>query len=316
MRQGRNLLAGSVTAPVFIGRYETGSPEWHQARAGALGGSEIAAALGLSIFESPFSLWHRKAGRIGPVEDNGEMYWGRMLEPALRAEFAKRHPELYVEGDIGTWRDGDLPWVVANPDGLIWPKGAPVRSDSPDEIWEGKTARHRAGWGTEGTDDIPVYYRAQGLWYCRVFRARHVRYSVLFAGSEYAEFVLEYDEAEMQILLERGAAFMQTLADGIAPPIDGHVQTWNTIRQMHPGIEDFDVELELELGMPYLEATKQAAAAEQTRREMAARVLDAIGNGRRALWCGEPVARRQPGRGDGLPFLVHIPAKPDKQVIA
>lgn len=305
-----------MTAPVFIGRYETGSPEWHAARAGALGGSEIAAALGLSIFESPFSLWHRKAGRIGPVEDNGEMYWGRIHEPQLRAEFAKRHPEFVVEGDIGTWRDGELPFIVANPDGLLYQhSGLPGKYSVP-EVWEGKCARSRTGWGDEGTDDIPVYYRAQGLWYCRVFGAKRVRFSVLFFGCEYAEYVVEYDEAEAQILIDRGAAFIQSLNDGIAPPIDGHAQTWNAIRQLHPGIEDFDVELEHDVALPYLESVKAAADAETTRRMHAARVLNAIGDGRRANWIGEPIARRQAGRGDGLPFLVYIPAKPDKQVIA
>lgn len=308
-----------MTAPEFVGRFETGSPEWHQARAGALGGSEIAAAMGLSIFESPFSLWHRKAGRIGPVEDNGEMYWGRMLEPVLRAEFDKRHPEICIGGDIGTWRHGEHSWIVANPDGLIWPDYGSAWSmnmSAVTEIWEGKTARHRTGWGDEGSDDIPVYYRAQGLWYALVFGAQRIRYSVLFAGSEYAEFVVEYDEAEAQILVERGQAFMQTLADGIAPKIDGHEATWNAVRRMHPGIEDFDVELDADVAMPYLDAVAAHSSAEYAKRQAASRVADAIGDGRRATWMSEPIARRQPGRGDADPFLVYIPAKPDKKVIA
>lgn len=301
--------------PEFIGRFETGSPEWHQARAGALGGSEIAAALGLSIFESPFSLWHRKAGQIGPVEDNGEMYWGRIHEPQLRAEFAKRHPEFVVEGDIGTWRDGEHEFIVANPDGLLYQySGLPDRH-SPCEIWEGKCARSRTNWGDDGSDDIPVYYRAQGLWYCRVFGARRVRFSVLFFGCEYAEFVVEYDEAEAAILIERGAAFMQSLRDGIRPPIDSHEKTYGAIREMAPGIEDYDVELERELALPYLEAQKAYEEAVLARRQTTAQVMDAIGPGRRATWIGEPIARRQ-RKGDANPHLVYIPAKPDKKVIA
>lgn len=301
--------------PEFIGRFATGSPEWHQARAGALGGSEIAAALGLSLFESPFSLWHRKAGRIGPTEDNGEMYWGRALEPVLRQEFAKRHPELQIEGDVGTWRHAEHPFMVANPDGVLWHAETQAYMHRPDEIWEGKTARHRTGWGEEGSDDIPVYYRAQGLWYADVFGAERIRYSVLFAGSEYAEYVVEFNEGEAAILRERGEAFMKTLADNIRPPLDSHEQTWNTIRQLSPGIEDYDVELDLDIALPYLEAMTAHAAAADAKRLATARVMDAIGTGRRATWIGEPIARRQ-RKGDANPHLVYIPAKPDKKVIA
>jgi putative phage-type endonuclease len=303
-----------MTAPEFVGRFETGSPEWHQARAGALGGSEIAAALGLSIFESPFSLWHRKAGRIGPVEDNGEMYWGRIHEPQLRAEFAKRHPEFEVNGDIGTWRDGEHPFIVANPDGLLYQHSGLPGPRSLPEIWEGKCARSRTGWGDEGSDDVPVYYRAQGLWYCRVFGAARVRFSVLFFGCEYAEFVVEYDEAEAAILIERGAAFMQTLRDNIRPAIDSHEKTYAAIREMAPGIDDYDVELDRELALPYLEAQKAYSEAVKARRMYTARVMDAIGPGRRATWMEEPIARRQRSGGSD-PFLVYISEKREKQVI-
>jgi hypothetical protein len=46
--------------------------------------------------ESRFSLWHRKQGNIGPVQESPEMYWGKKHEPTICAEFADRHPELLV----------------------------------------------------------------------------------------------------------------------------------------------------------------------------------------------------------------------------
>lgn len=301
--------------PVFIGRYETGSPEWHQARAGALGGSEIAAALGLSIFESPFSLWHRKAGAIGPVEDNGEMYWGRKLEEPIRDEFEHRHlAEFDPAIRVGTWRHAERPWQVANPDAVLY-RPSPDPQDAPVGILECKTARSRTGWGAEGTDEVPVYYRAQVLWYMDVFGVPIAYLAVLFAGSEYAEYVVEFDESEAAVLRERGRDFMQSIADGIRPPIDGHERTYAAIREMAPGIDDFDVELDRDVALPYLEAQQAYTAAVEARRLHTARVMDAVGTGRRATWIGEPIARRQ-RQGDAAPFLVHIPAEPDKKVIA
>jgi putative phage-type endonuclease len=300
--------------PTLVGRFKAGSLEWHRARENALGGSEVAAALGLSTFESPFSLWHRKAGMIGPTEDNGEMYWGRVHEPALRREFAKRHPEFVVKGDLGMWRHDEYPFVLSSPDGLLYEKHG-LSTFSVPEVWEGKTARIRDQWGDEGTDDVPVGYRAQGLWNCMVFGAPRVHFSVLFSGCDYAEFVVEYDEMEAGILLERGRMFIQSLADGIRPDIDSHSKTYETIRKLTPGIEDFDVELDADIAIPYLKAVSAYAVAEDAKREATSRVLDAIGAGRRALWLDEPIARRQ-RKGDADPFLVHIPAKSEKKVIA
>lgn len=299
-----------MSAPCFVGRFEVGSPEWHQARAGTLGGSEIAAACGLSTFESPFSLWHRKAGLIGPIEDNNELYWGRRLEPLLREEFARRHPEFVVEGDQGMWRSSEYPYMLASPDALLRPK----RGRATPEVWEGKTARKRDAWGAEGSDDIPVYYRAQGLWNAMVFGALRTRFGVLFAGSEYAEFVVEYDEMEGAILRERGRLFVQSLIDGVRPEIDGHERTYDTVRELAPGIENYDVELPGEVALPYLEAVKAFQEAKVTHRMHTARVLDAIGTGRRGCWIGDPIARRQ-RKGDADPHLVFIPEQREKQVI-
>ena len=39
-----------------------GTPEWHASRTRALGGSEIAAVVGLSPWQSAFGLWHLKRG--------------------------------------------------------------------------------------------------------------------------------------------------------------------------------------------------------------------------------------------------------------
>jgi len=80
-----------VTATV-LGRWEPGSPEWHAARAHGVGGSEVAAIVGCSPFESRFSLWHRKAALVGPVDETPEMEWGRRLEPAIAAKFMDEHP--------------------------------------------------------------------------------------------------------------------------------------------------------------------------------------------------------------------------------
>jgi putative phage-type endonuclease len=112
----------------LVGHFEHGLPEWHQARMGGIGGSEIAAVLGLSKWESHFSLWHRKQTLIPDRPDNPDTEWGTRLEPVILQAFADRHPELVVDTRPGTWRNTDRPWQIANPDALAGPADPPPGS--------------------------------------------------------------------------------------------------------------------------------------------------------------------------------------------
>jgi predicted phage-related endonuclease len=68
----------------------------------------------LSPFESHFSLWHRKTGSVGPVEENPQMRWGKKLEDVVCDEFAALHPELSVVR-AGTYRHVERHWQIAQP---------------------------------------------------------------------------------------------------------------------------------------------------------------------------------------------------------
>ena len=83
--------------PVAVGRFIPGSPEWTEARRTRLGGSEIAAVLGLSPWTSPFTLWHVKAGSVEPEPGNRWTEWGHRLEPVVAAKFLDEHPEMTPE---------------------------------------------------------------------------------------------------------------------------------------------------------------------------------------------------------------------------
>jgi putative phage-type endonuclease len=272
-------LAGAdapAAGPVVLGQFVPGSPAWHAARRNGVGGSEIAAVMGLSPFESAFSLWHRKQGLVSPVEENPQMYWGTKLEPAICAEFALRHPDRAVVPSA-TFAGRGRPWQIANPDRLILDRiGYPV------ELVEAKTARDDEGWGKEGTDDIPVHYRAQCMWYLDVFGLTVCHVAVLIAGSEYREYAVTYNEPEALILREAGEAFARTVADNVRPNIDGHSATYQAIRELPDGQDDYDVEIGPALRDRFHAAQDASWAAEDELTECKSRLLDAIGTGKRA----------------------------------
>lgn len=271
--------------PVVVGYFEPGSPEWHAARQHGIGGSEIAAVMGLSPYESRFSLWHRKQGMTGPVEENPQMYWGKRLEPAVCAEFALRHPEFEVT-TAPTFHAPGRPWHIANPDRLA------IEGPAPVAIVEAKTARDDIGWGEEGTDDIPVHYRCQVIWYMDALGIYRCYLVVLIAGSEYREYVIEYDQAEADLLRNAGAEFMTSLRNGDRPNIDGHSATYAALRALPEGIEHRDVEIDPMLRQRFHAAQDAAWAAEDELTTCKGLLLDAIGTGQRAVVLKERVATR------------------------
>ncbi|HEY6115450.1 MAG TPA: YqaJ viral recombinase family protein [Candidatus Dormibacteraeota bacterium] len=267
-------------APVVLGHFEPGSEPWHAARANGIGGSEIAAVLGLSPYESRFSLWHRKKGHIGPVDESEEMYWGKEHEPAICRRFAKDHPDLAVTLSP-TYAHPARPWQIANPD----------RHAGPD-LLEAKTSRDAEGWGEQGTAAIPIHYRAQCLWYMDVTGARRCWVAVLIAGSEYREYVVDYDADEARILREAGARFMDDLARDIRPDIDGHSATYQAIRELPDGLEDVDVDIETALRDRFHAAQDAFWIAEDELTACKGLLLDRIDTGRRAVCERERVATR------------------------
>ncbi|MGW9058856.1 YqaJ viral recombinase family nuclease [Streptomyces sp. NPDC055733] len=269
-----------AAGPVVLGHFEPGSDTWHAARAAGIGGSEIAAVLGLSPHESRFSLWHRKKGLIAPVEESEEMYWGKVHEPGICARFAAEHPDLPLT-IAPTYAHPARPWQIANPD----------RHAGPD-LLEAKTSRDAEGWGEEGTSQIPVHYRAQCLHYMDVTGARRCWVAVLIAGSEYREYVVDYDADEARILRDAGARFMDDLARDVRPDIDGHSATYQAIRAIPEGLDPIDIEITTALRDRFHSAQDAFWAAEDELTACKGELLDAIGTGQRAVCERQRVATR------------------------
>lgn len=277
-----------------------GSPEWREQRMGGLGGSEIAAVLGLSPWESRFSLWHHKAGiHTRPDEDNEQMEWGRRLEPLVLAKWAEVHSaERYLMSGA-TYRNDQRAWQLAAPDGLAFQTNV---DDPVPWVVEAKTSRDSVGWGDPLTDDIPVYYRAQVMHYMDTLGAPVAHVAVLIGGSDYREYIVDYDRDEAMFIREQAVQFLDDVAQGNRPPIDGADATYQVIRELHPEIDDADVDLDDALANEVGRARRALADAEDDVARVKSQVAEAMGNARRAFYAEQCVARRQ-ARGDGTPYV-------------
>lgn len=277
----------------LVGTFEPGSPEWHALRATGIGASEAGAVLGLSPRESPYSLWQRKAGRIGPIPESDEMTWGHYLEDPIALRFTDQHPELIVER-TGTWRSRELAWQLVNPDRLA----NTVDGIVPVEV---KFAPYSTQFGDSGTEDIPLHYRAQVLQQCDVLDAPY-GWLVALVGADYREYRIDADPLDIAVLRERCGRFWASLPTaenpaGRPPSIDESGHTFRALKELHPDIDDIDYEVDPRLATRIRDAQLGAQAAENDLQQGKNELLDAMGRARRARYDGKSVATRYTSRG-------------------
>jgi putative phage-type endonuclease len=280
---------------VLLGDFANGSQEWHDLRnePGSVGGSDIAPIAGLSNWESCITKWAKKTGQIpDEVTPNMSMKLGTILEAPILNLFANEHPELEIY-ETGTWANKENTWARSNPDGLY------KDADGNWGIIEVKFSRDY--WS-----GVPQAYRAQVLWYMRIFGIKQAKL-VALAGSSYMEFDIEWDEFEAQTLWDAAVRFRQACLDMKMPYWDGSNSTLETIRALSPGIVDTEVDLD-DLGMHYINAVDELEKATTKVTELKARVIQAMDGAKRGLVFGEHLLSLR-SRAGGAPYLHHEKGK-------
>ena len=147
---------------------------------------------------------------------------------------------------------------------------------------------------------MPQAYRAQVLWYMKVFGIRQAKL-VALAGSSYQEYDIEWDEFEAQILWDAAIRFREAVLEMKMPYWDGSNSTLETIRALSPGITDTEVDLD-ELGMHYINSVTEYEKANAKMTELKARVIQAMDGAKRGLIFGEHWLSLR-SRAGGAPFL-------------
>jgi len=295
----------TTPAGVLLGRWETGSPEWRVARATRLSGSRMAAVLGLSPWESPYSTWCEMAGLVQPDEQTKEQSRGHYLEPAVAAWFADQHPELMV-AEAGTYVHADRPQHLANPDRLLTTPG----SSTTAALLEIKTDADGSGWGEPGTDQIPVYYRTQVQWYLDVLGLQRAYIAVLTGRLNFAEYVIDYDPADAAHMRGVADEFLDSLLWREMPDLDAHTATYETVRKLHPDIDGDDVDIDPGLAAEFIAATADAKGAEARATKARTALAAAMGTAKRAR-CGTYTIATRQAKGGGTPYLVAGRKLPD-----
>lgn len=230
-----------------------------QARRHSIGGSDAAAAVGLSPYKTPYQLWEEKTGRAEPddLSANDAVYFGNELEDIVARAFTRdTGKKVQRRNDLLVHKSYDF--ITANLDRIV--VGEPA-------ILECKTANQFYGmtehWGDAGTDQVPEHYLLQCMHYLGVTVKEVAYLGALVGGQDYRTYTIERSDDLIKDLFEAEEAFWRkNVLEGIPPdPINEE----DLLRKHGMPTKESDAEA-VELIMDYC-ARLKAAKAEVKRIE-------------------------------------------------
>lgn len=186
-----------------------------------LGASEIAAAIGMSPWRTPLSVWLEKTGHAPPFLGNEFTEWGLLLEPAVRQKYATLNRiEVFVPPRSLYHRD--LPWCRATPDGIAVEEGpadTDLRWKWPVQI-KVSGFMMRDSWGPAGSTLIPEQYLIQEVVEMAVTDLPRADVAVLIDGHDYRQYTIARDLDLEREVLAAAAEFWDRVQRGVPPEVD------------------------------------------------------------------------------------------------
>lgn len=260
---------------VYLGNFESGSPEWLALRKGdaVVTGTLAGAIAGLSPYKSAYTAWAEATGRISDeVPQNRAMRLGQLLEDPIKKLWIEENPGWWLEPEtVGTWSHDDYDWARANPDGVV------QDADGKMHIIEIKTAAFP--W-----EEVPPHYEAQVLWYMWIMDIKTTAKLVaLFGGRELKTFDIEWDDFKFDSIFASVIRWREAVLANVVPEWDGSDSTYQTARELSPkDTSDASVDLG-DLGIHLGNAQSEADEAYKKLQMLKSITLDNLGSATRGI---------------------------------
>lgn len=183
------------------------SPEWHVQRAKGVGGSDIAAILGVSPWTTRQEVLELKAGISAPdtQRSSGALRRGVVHEEAIARRYARVNDDVIFVHCKDSWQSTLVAHQNANLDGLAYGADAIF----PSKVVEIKTSSTPDSW----VEGVPVYYRLQALWYMDAFGIQQADFAVLLDDVNYRQFTVEPLPGEMLEIHQAVDVFMDEVRE-------------------------------------------------------------------------------------------------------
>ena len=186
-----------------------GQDDWLALRKTGVGGSDIAAIMGLNRYRGALDVYEDKTSDTPVQEQNDAIHFGVLLEDVVAKEFSRR-TGMKVQRVNATIRDGiriaNIDRAIVNPaiKGNVRFKDGRLTTDA---LLECKTAGAYSAWRwgesqekliAEGKPtppaDIPLEYLAQIQWYMGITGCKVAYVAVLIGGQDFRIYRVERDQ--------------------------------------------------------------------------------------------------------------------------
>lgn len=202
--------------------------EFLAARAKGIGGTDIAAILGVSRYKSAVDVWLEKTGRVirDPNESTLPQRFGLFAEEFNAQEYTRKTGRKVVRFTRQLIHP-EHNFIRGNIDRLVIPEGAKVAAHHGEirtnRGMEAKCVSAYAGgeWGDDDSDDVPVFYLAQCAWYQMLTGCEFWDLSALIGNGRFEVYEFRRDLDLEQMLVARAVEFWNNhvLADLPPPPL-------------------------------------------------------------------------------------------------
>ena len=193
-------------------------------RANFIGGSDMAAILGLSKYRTPVDVWLEKTGQATPQPSTLPMRFGQYTEEFIAKEYAKltnQTTAIYEKPFI----DPKHHFLAGHIDRFVLGTGEPLfNSDqklNTRKLLECKTANPflQQEWGYAGTDAVPMPYLVQCLWYLMLTGCHSADLAVLFGNSDFRIYtIIRNPDIELMMRNKACHFWNNYVLEKIAPP--------------------------------------------------------------------------------------------------
>lgn len=250
---------------------------WLEQRTKGVGGSDVAAIMGLSPWRTPLQVWLEKTGRETPQDISEKPYvaFGNTMEPVIGRWYAEQFPTFTVRRVNAICQSISRPWAQASldyevNDGRRW------------GVLEIKTARTAQDW----QDGVPDYYLTQVTHYMSVTGRPFADVAVFFRDTcEYKVFRVERDPEDVAAVDQAVDTFWHDYVEAdVMPAITGTEGEMKSLTGWH-GLSDGEVRFTLDPEAnqaisDYQDAAAREKQAKADKTEAATKLAAQIGKGK------------------------------------
>ncbi|WP_342045949.1 YqaJ viral recombinase family nuclease [Bacillus sp. OTU530] len=214
-----------MQAKVLVNTLGMNHDEWLRYRTKGIGGSDVAAIMGLSKWKSPIGVYLDKTGAVEQEELQSEAaYFGNVLEEVVAKEFSLRIG-LKVQRRNAILQHPEYYWMLANVDRLIVGEkvGLECKTTSAymKKEWEG--------------DEVPTAYLLQCQHYMAVTGFEAWWIAVLIGGNKFVYKRIERDEEIIHYITNIEKDFWINHIEKNEPPMfDGTPASTELLKSMYP----------------------------------------------------------------------------------